>query len=142
MTKKGEDVQRKRDAKAAGKKSNEEEKGEEVDEPVQLDERGNPILVNADFENPIIVHFKTEGKDGDSFKVNWKEVENEVRQKFPTLKIVYSRADQFQGDLAISSHKLKQANLEKLTSSSLKIQDRQFTFEKTTGEELKEFWQK
>lgn len=40
-----------------------------------MDEKGNPILVNADFVDPVIVHFKTQGKDGDSFKVNWKEIE-------------------------------------------------------------------
>jgi hypothetical protein len=75
FTKKGDGVQKKRDAKAAAK---EEEKGD--DEAVELDERGNPILVNADFESPIIIHFKTEaGKDSEDFKVNWKEVENEVR---------------------------------------------------------------
>lgn len=58
------------------------------------------------------------------------------------LKIVYSRADQFEGDLAISSHKFKQVNLDKLTASKLKIQERDFEFTKTTGEELKEFWSK
>lgn len=117
LTKK-EGAVRKRDAKAAAK---EEEKKEEEEQDVALDERGNPILVNPDFENPVIVHFETPGKDGDSFKVNWKEIENEVRQKFPNLKIVYSRADQFQGDLAISSHKLKQGQLEKLVSTQIKV---------------------
>jgi hypothetical protein len=41
----------------------------------------------------MIVHFKTAGKDNDTFKVNWKEVETTVRKNFPRLKIVYSRAD-------------------------------------------------
>ena len=84
LVKKADDGQRKRDAKAANK---EEEKGGSVDQnqPVELDERGNPILVNADFENPIIIHFKTENKgEADSgFKVNWKEIETEVKQKNP-----------------------------------------------------------
>ncbi|CDW75697.1 lupus la [Stylonychia lemnae] len=131
--------QKKRDVKAQSK---EEEKGDAEDDTIQLDERGNHILVNADFENPIIIHFKTEAKDGDGFKVNWKEIENEVKQKNPLLKIVYSRADQYEGDLAISSHKLKQVNLEKLTSATLKVQEKNFTFIKTAGEELKDFWQK
>ncbi len=107
---------KKREAKAASK---EEEK--EEDDAVDVDEKGNAILVNADFENPVIIHFKTEAKDGEGFKVNWKEIENEVKSKFPMLKIVYSRADQFEGDLAVSSHKLKQPNLDKLTSASLKV---------------------
>ena len=73
---KKEGAARKRDAKAAAK---EEEKKEEEDQEIALDEKGNAILVNADFENPVIVHFETPGKEGDSFKVNWKEIENEVR---------------------------------------------------------------
>lgn len=109
---------RKRDAKATNK---EEEKGGEVG-VVEYDERGHAILVNADFENPIIIHFKTGNNGaGDSFKVNWKEIENEVRSKHPNLKIVYSRADQFEGDLAISSHKVNPANVDKLTESTHKV---------------------
>jgi hypothetical protein len=92
---KKEGVQKKREVKAATK---EEEKQE--DEVVQLDEKGNTIFVNADFENPAIIHFKTDGKEGE--KINWKDVEAEVKSKFPTLKIVYSRADFLDGELAIS----------------------------------------
>jgi hypothetical protein len=88
LEKKGDGVQKKRDAKAASK---EEKKGD--DEAINLDEKGNVILANADFENPAIIHFKTAGKEGDTYKVNWKEVENEVKANFPGLKIVYSRAD-------------------------------------------------
>lgn len=110
---------------------------------MNLDAKGNPILVNADFENPIIVHFQTEPpKEEEEFKVNWKEIEKEVRQQFPTVKIVYSRADYYMGDIAISSHKLKQPTLEKLLASKVKVQGKEFTFTKTTGEDLKDFWQK
>lgn len=41
---------RKRDAKAVGKEESKEEKKD--DAPEMLDEKGNHILVNADFENP------------------------------------------------------------------------------------------
>ena len=51
----------------------------------------------------MIVHFKPEGVDKDSdFKVDWKQVERTVKEKFPGLKLVYSRADQHAGDLAFS----------------------------------------
>jgi hypothetical protein len=43
-------TQRKRDAKASSKEDAKEEKKE--DAPEMLDEKGNHILVNADFENP------------------------------------------------------------------------------------------
>ena len=107
---KREGNQKKREAKAANK---EETKAEKEEEAVQVDEKGNAIFVNADFENPAIIHFKTEGKEGE--KINWKEVETEVKKNFPTLKVVYSRADPLEGDLAISQHKTKPATIEKLT---------------------------
>jgi hypothetical protein len=113
---------KKRDAKAADK---EEQKGEakEDDGLPQLDERGNPILANLDFENPVIIHFKTDSKSAPAeFKVNWKDVESAVRKAYPRLKLVYSRADQFEGDLAISSHRLNNAELEKLSGATITIQ--------------------
>ena len=42
----------------------------------------------------VIVHFETANrKEGEEFKVNWKDVENAVKLQFKKLKIVYSRAD-------------------------------------------------
>jgi hypothetical protein len=130
---------KKRDAKAGDK---EEQKDEKTSDALPaLDERGNPLLSNADFENPIIIHFKTPVTT-DDFKVSWKDVEQTVRKQFPRLKIVYSRADTFEGDLALSSHRLHSAELDQLTSEEtlLTIQSRAFSFTKTQGEELKAFW--
>lgn len=89
----------------------------------------------------MIIHFKTESKEPE-FKVNWKEVEKAVRSAYPKLKLVYSRADQYEGDLAISSHRLKSEDIDRLTSEIMKIQDKDFNFSRTAGDELKEFWQK
>jgi hypothetical protein len=132
---------KKRDSKAADKEEDKEEK-KSADALPALDERGNVILSNQDFENPIIVHFKTPATDDKDFKVNWKEVETAVRRDFPRLKITYSRADQFEGDLALSSHRLFKPELDKLGETTLTIQSRPFTFSQTQGEELKTFWQK
>jgi hypothetical protein len=135
------ELAKKRDSKAAGKDDKKEEKKEEEDKLPELDARGNPILTNADFENPIIIHFKTPATTADpTFKVNWKEIEQAVRRDYPRLKVVYSRADQFEGDLALSSHRPNSAELEKLSSAVIKIQERDFTFSKTLGEDLKSFW--
>ena len=135
------ELAKKRDSKAAGKDDKKEEKKEEEDKLPELDARGNPILTNADFENPIIIHFKTPATTADpTFKVNWKEIEQAVRRDYPRLKVVYSRADQFEGDLALSSHRPNSAELEKLSSAIIKIQERDFTFSKTLGEDLKSFW--
>lgn len=112
---------KKRDAKAAAKEEGKKESTkEEEDKLPELDARGNVILSNADFENPIIVHFKA-AKPAADFKISWKEVEQAVRKDFPRLKIVYSRADPQEGDLAFSSHRLNSAELDKLTTTTLKI---------------------
>jgi len=132
---------KKRDQKAAEKEEGkqEETKKEVEDKLPELDARGNPIFTNSDFENPIIIHFQTK-QTADGFKVNWKDVETAVRKEFPRLKIVYSRSDPFEGDLAISSHRVNNVELEKLSKATLKAQDREFTFTKTAGDELKTFW--
>ena len=49
----------------------------------------------------LIIHFKPEDVDKD-FKVDWKQVERAVKDKYPALKLVYSRADPLEGDLAFS----------------------------------------
>jgi len=116
------ELAKKRDSKAAEKDDKKEEKKQEEDKLPELDIRGNPILSNADFENPIIIHFKTAATTADpTFKVNWKEVEQAVRRDYPRLKVVYSRADPFEGDLAISSHRPNSAELEKLSSATITI---------------------
>jgi hypothetical protein len=85
---------KKRNSKAADKDDKKEEKKEEEDKLPEYDVRGIPVLTNADFENPIIIHFETPATTADpTFKVNWKEVEQAVRRDFPHLKVVYSRAD-------------------------------------------------
>jgi hypothetical protein len=70
------ELAKKRDSKASGKEEKKEDKKVEEDKLPELDARGNPILANADFENPIIIHFKTPATTADpTFKVNWKEIE-------------------------------------------------------------------
>lgn len=104
---------KKRDGKAMKKEQGgkkEEEKVEEPeDEEVKRDELGRIIFKIADFEEPKIVHFKTderdEAKDTD-YKVNWKDLEKMVSSKFDKIKVVYSRADKYEGDIAISKCRL------------------------------------
>lgn len=142
---------RKRDSKAKSKEEDKEEKkrnsnkeetkGEEVESDLERDEKGNPVLEQLDFENPIIVHYETADKAED-FKVNWKEIELAVKKDFNRLKIVYARADQHMGELAVSSHKTHAAQLAKIDSAELNVQGKIFKFHHMKGEELKEFWKK
>ena len=87
----------------------------------------------------LIVHFKPEGVDAD-FKVDWKQVERAVKDKFPALKLVYSRADPQEGDLAFSQLRIKQDLIKELTGNKMTIQEKPFSFNVTEGEELKDFW--
>ena len=69
----------------------------------------------------IIIHFKAEEKDEKDFKISWKEVETEVRKNFKKLKIVYSRADPTEGDLALSSNKVNDKQLAGLEKAKMTI---------------------
>jgi hypothetical protein len=68
----------------------------------------------------LIIHFKPENVD-ESFKVDWKQVERTVKEKYPALKLVYSRADSQEGDLAFSQLRLKKELIDELTSTKLTI---------------------
>ena len=80
-------------------------------------------------------------KEGEEFKVNWKEVEKAVRTAYPMLKITYARGDAKEGQLAISNLRLKTELIDKLLEEKMTIQEKNFKFSKLEGEPLKEFWQ-
>lgn len=64
--------------------------------------------MEKDFDNPLIIAFNVEEvKEGEEFKVNWKEVEKAVREAYPTLKLTYARGDTLGGQLAVSNLRLK-----------------------------------
>lgn len=72
---------RKRDAKAAGKAGGAGAQGAAaVPEEDQVGPDGRIILVEKDFDNPLIVQFNVTLAEGEEFKVNWKEVEKKVRE--------------------------------------------------------------
>lgn len=114
---------KKRDAKANDKEESKEEKKQEVEvKEAEVDAKGNHIMCQLDFENPLIVHFETKDTEGDKdFKVQWKDMEGVLKANFKRIKIAYSRADQFMGELAISSHNVCTEELEKLKNAVLKV---------------------
>ena len=96
---------RKRESKANAKEEKNggaQQNGKEVEEsPVVVrDEQGRIQFVPQDFENALIVNFLTEDQDEKAdadYKVNWKDFENFIKDKYDKLKVVYSRADQYEG---------------------------------------------
>lgn len=91
------------------------------------------------------MHFKTEDQDAkkdENYKVNWKDIEIMIKEKFDKLKNVYTRADKYEGDIAISSFKYNKKQFDELVSiKDYKIGDKKFSFSQTEGEALNEFWQ-
>lgn len=114
----------------------------EIKEDDEYDADGKVILVEKDFDNPIIVSYQAEVKDGEQFKVDWKEVEKQVKNQFSKLKIIYSRMDPHGGHIAISKLRVKSDILNEFCRDKITVQDRPFQFKLCEGEELKQFWQK
>ena len=109
---------------------------------VLLYESANPNHPYCFHLYSLIVAFNVEElKEGEEFKVNWKEVETAVRKEYPTLKLTYARGDDHGGQLAISNLRLKEDLLQKLLDTAMTIQEKSFKFSKLEGEPLKEFWQ-
>jgi hypothetical protein len=81
-----------------------------------------------------------EVKEGEEFKVNWKEVESKVRETYPALKLTYARGDDHGGQIAMSNLRLKTELVDELLGASMTIQEKGFKFSKLEGEPLKEFW--
>ena len=132
---------RKRDAKAAGKAGGAAGAAAAPEED-QVGPDGKIILVEKDFDNPLIIAFNVEGiAEGEEFKVNWKEVEKAVRETYPGLKLTYARGDPLGGQLAVSNLRLKTELIDQLIASNMTIQEKSFKFTKLEGEPLKEFWQ-
>lgn len=103
---------KKRDNKAQAKKEESKVEEPEGDVPVIRDEQGRIQFQVQDFENTLIIHFSTKDRDekkDEDYKVNWKSFETMIKEKYDLLKVVYTRADKYEGDIAISSHKLNKA---------------------------------
>ena len=144
---------KKREVKALSKNASkvsekEETKTENVEDntPLERDEKGRLIFCQNDFENTLIVHFKTTDvneKEDENYKVSWKDLEKHINDNYDQIKVVYSRGDKYEGDMAISSHKLCKAQYAKLSVlKNVTIGTKKFTFTETKGTELEDFWQK
>ena len=89
----------------------------------------------------LIVQFDVEEvKEGEEFKVNWKEIEKSVREKYSGLKLIYARGDTLGGQLAFSNLRLKTDVLDSLLGGKMTCTEKEFKFSKLEGEPLKEFW--
>lgn len=75
--------------------------------------------------------------------MQWKDIESLVKDGYDKVKVTYSRADKYEGHLALSTFKSSKEQVNKLSSlKDQKIGDKKFNFSKLEGDELKDFWQK
>ena len=83
----------------------------------------------------VIIQFKcvTSGAKEEK-KAVWKDIEQELRKSFPKLKVVYGRGDASEGELAVSSHKLKKEVLEKVSKAKVSTGGREYQITKLEGE--------
>jgi hypothetical protein len=65
-----------------------------------------------------------------------------IKEKYEKLKVVYTRADKYEGDIAISSYRLNKEQFAELAAlTDVDIDGKLFSLNETKGEELKDFWQ-
>ena len=98
--------------------------------------------MNQDFQNPQIIHFETETQGVEGEKIKWKDLENKIKEKYPTIKIVYSRSDPSSGQMAVSTHRQDKDAIEKWVADTIEVDGKTFKFKKLDGDPLKDFWQK
>jgi hypothetical protein len=65
-----------------------------------------------------------------------------MKEKFPELRVVYTRGAEEEGNICISSIKLNDEVLKNFIAKSIKIGESTYTFSKSTEDEIKEFWEK
>ena len=65
--------------------------------------------------------YAAEVKDGEEFKVDWKQVEKEVKANFPKLKLIYSRMDPHGGHIAVSQLRIKREMLNDLCKNKMTV---------------------
>jgi hypothetical protein len=73
--------------------------------------------------------------------VNWKDFEILIKENFDGLKVVYSRADKYEGQIAISSFKHNKAQYKELVAlKDREVGGKKFTFSELKDDGLNEFW--
>lgn len=98
-------------------------------------------MTEKDFSNPLIIRFTGEGDVKDDDKSQWKGVEKAVKEKYPKMKITYSRSAGAKGELAVSQFKADASLVDLLCENPITVEKVKYTFSKLEGTELNAFWQ-
>jgi hypothetical protein len=113
----------------AKKQKNGEEEGKEED---------SSEIKEKDFKNPKILTFATETESEE--KPSWRDLEKDIQEAHPKLKILYSRMEEKKGQIAISSHNIDEEAIKSLLDSPFTSAGFEYKFGTPSDEDLKKFW--
>ena len=101
-------------------------------------EKSTGELTERHFKSTKLFIFEHEGVEG---KADWRALEDELKLKFPDVRILYSRSDeQKTGHLVLCSLGLSEEFVENLTKNKIENEGRTFSFRLCTEEEQNQFW--
>ena len=73
--------------------------------------------------------------------MNCKDFDILIKEKFEGLKVVYSRADKYEGQIALSSYKYNKTQYKELLAlKDHEVAGKKFTFSELKDDGLNEFW--
>ena len=66
-------------------------------------------------------------------------MEGAIREKFPTLRIVYVRGEELSGHLAVSQRRIEQSLVDALVAAEIEVDGRKVSVKKCEGSDRDEF---
>lgn len=103
------------------------------------EEKDEGQITERDFKNPKIIAFETTTESAE--KPSWRDLEKDLQEAHPTLKLLYSRMEEKKGQVALSSQKLDTAEVDKIYATPFKSAGFEYTFHEPSEEDLKKFWE-
>lgn len=126
---------RRKDNKPLPKLVLKEKKREEKEEV-----KDDGSLKDRDFKNPKILTFTLITKAEEI--PSWRDLEKNLQEAYPSIKVLYSRMTDTVGQMAVSSFKIDGKTVEELKSKPFKSDSYEYQFSEPSEDDLKEFWEK
>lgn len=101
-------------------------------------EENSSEIKEKDFKNPKILAFTTETESEE--KPSWRDLEKDIQEAHPKLKILYSRMVDKKGQIAFSSHNTDEDAVKSLLESPFTSAGFEYKFSTPSDDELKKFW--
>lgn len=96
-------------------------------------------ITDRDFKDPKIIEFKTATESDE--KPSWRDLEKDIQDKYPKLKLLYARMDDKVGQMAFSNQNIDTESLDALLAATITSAKFDYTFETPSEDDLKKFWE-